>query len=121
MTPERVTQMRRDRQRTTWGPILLFQASPVPQVPASRFRASITVTGRNPTLAERKKWAEWISRGTEAWHLKADGTKELVRGAVIQPRTRATAGARRNRNPIDLDTYKARAWALRSRQTYRRR
>jgi hypothetical protein len=82
---------------------------------------SVTSTARRPTLAERKKLAEMLSRGQEAWHRRKDGTVEPVAGAAM-PRTTFTKSKQtRPSNTVDLDTYKARAYALRMRQNYRRR
>jgi hypothetical protein len=89
---------------------------------------TVTNTSRRLTRAQRKKVAEMICRGTEAWHVKADGTKELLKGAVVMPRapikghsTFTTSKTARPSKTIDLDTYKARAWALRVRQKSRGR
>jgi hypothetical protein len=79
---------------------------------------TVTSTSRRLTRAHRKKLAELICRGTEAWHIKADGTKELLNGAVVMPRTHSTFTKAKQTRPaskIDLDTYKARAYSLRLR------
>jgi hypothetical protein len=58
---------------------------------------------------------------------QADGTKELLNRAVVTPRTHSTftktkqSTAARPKNTVNLDTYKARAWALRVRQKSRGR
>jgi hypothetical protein len=66
---------------------------------------------RGATSRERReRLARALSEGSDAVHIRADGTRDRIASAPLSLQTRSLA--RTARKP-DLDTYRARAYALR--------